>query len=312
MQWKREESDVRCRQECIAAAHENRKTGVGLIDEHSDRPYAATALLSAGIDGLVFQETITFFERESRQSKLTKVREKARDQAKVWRKPVFLTPHAFHTVDEETLREFGASTEPISIHVAETPLESMLTRDGAGPLADFRRQAGFEVGATGKSIVKTLADLGIARQGAQFVHCCDVDDGDLQVLAKCGVTVAHCPRSNIRLSCPMAPVREMLDIGIPVGLGMDSPASGGPIDMFAEMRAALQTGLRRGRPVTPVEVWNMATNPNALSFAGQIVQVPTLQVGATANLIKIAVPGASCIDEVIQQGSPAKVSWVKT
>lgn len=302
---KKTQPEARVRQEAIAAAHENHRTGVAMIAEHSDRPFAATAMISAGLGGVIFQETITFFERETRLEKLAQVRRKAEEQAKVWRKPVFLTPHAYHTVDEQTLAEFGASGEPFSIHVAETPFESQLTRDGTGPIADFRRQVGYEVQATGKSIVQTLADLGMARPGAQFVHCCDVDQRDIETMARNQVAVAHCPRSNIRLNCPPAPVREMLEAGITVGLGLDSPASSGPIDMFAEMRAALQVSSQRGKPMQPEEVWRIATNPKALAFA-----LPDLPTGPAAPLIKIAVPGAKSIGEVIERGSPVNVSWV--
>lgn len=306
---KKTQADVRVRQESIAAAHENKRTGVALIAEHSDRPFAATAMVSAGLGGVIFQETITFFERETRLEKLAKVRQKALDQAKVWRKPVFLSPHAYHTVDEQTLAEFGASGEPISIHVGETPFESELTRDGSGPIADFRRQVGFEVQATGESIVGTLARLGLVRPGAQFVHCCDLDDRDIQMLAANQVAVAHCPRSNARLKCPVAPVREMLDAGIQVGLGMDSPASGGPIDMFDEMRTALRVSKERGREVSAGEVWQMATNGRALAFASQDLPEWRIEMGSTVPLIKIGVPGAASIGEVIDRASPAKVSW---
>lgn len=306
---KKTQADVRVRQESIAAAHENKRTGVGLIAEHSDRPFAATALISAGLDGVIFQETITIFEHDSRLEKLAKVRLRAMEQAKVWRKPVFLSPHAYHTVDEQTLAEFGASGEPISIHVAETTFESELTRDGTGPIADFRRQAGYEVRMTGESIVSTLARLGLVRPGAQFVHCCDLDDRDVQMLAANQVAVAHCPRSNVRLKCPVAPVREMLDAGIQVGLGMDSPASGGPIDMFDEMRTARRVSQERGREISAEEVWQMATNGRAFSFACKDLTAWRIEPGSTVPLIKIGVPEAMSIGEVIEGGSPAKVGW---
>lgn len=306
---KKTQADVRVRQESIAAAHENKRTGVALIAEHSDRPFAATAMVSAGLGGVIFQETITFFERETRLEKLGKVRQNALDQAKVWRKPVFLSPHAYHTVDEQTLAEFGASGEPISLHVAETSFESELTQDGTGPIADFRRQVGFEVQATGESIVGTLARLGLVRSGAQFVHCCDLDDRDIQLLTANQVSVAHCPRSNVRLKCPIAPVREMLDAGIQVGLGMDSPASGGPIDMFDEMRTARRVSLERGPEISAEEVWQMATNGRALDFAGQNFPAWRIEAGSTVPLIKIGVPGARSIAEVLEKASPAKVGW---
>src|SRR6185436_1326660 len=70
---------------------------------------------------------------------------------------------------------------------------------------------------------------------------------------------AHCPRSNAALGCPPARIRELLHLGVDVGLGMDSAASSGPIDMFLEMRAALNTSNSIGKPLKGEEVWNMAT-----------------------------------------------------
>lgn len=309
---KKSEADVRVRQECIAAAHENRKTGVALIAEHSDRPHAATAMTSAGIKGVIFQETITFLEGSSRLAKISRVREKALSQTKVWRQPVFLTPHAYFTVDKETLTEFGASGEPISIHVAETAFESQYTRFGEGYIADFRRQAGYTVEPTGKSIVGSLADLGLVRPGAQFVHCCDVDGQDLTLMARNQVSVAHCPRSNVHLKCPPAPVREMLDTGISVGLGLDSPASSGPIDMFDEMRSAIHVSCERGKPLRPEEVWNLATTwgANSLRFALPDLTSWRIEPGSSVPLIKIMIPAAGSVEELIERGSPGKVGWV--
>lgn len=310
-EMKRAETDIRVRRDTIAAAHENHKTGVGIVAEHSDRPYAATALVSAGLNGVVFQETITFFEQKSRLEKLASIRQKAAEQAGILRKTVFLTPHAYHTVDRETLADFGRSREPISIHVAETPLESQFTRDGSGPIGDFYRQVGFDVNPTGKDIVPTLADLGLVRYGAQFVHCCDISPADIQLLAANKVSVAHCPRSNTRLKCPIAPIREMLDAGIPVGLGLDSPASSGPIDMFDEMREALKVSLHRGKPLDPEEVWRMATSAGANSLQFVLGPQPTwdIFVGSKVPLIRIAVPNAATTAELIERATPAQVSW---
>lgn len=311
-EFKKTESDVRVRQECIAAAHENKKTGVAVLAEHSDRPFAATAILSASAQAVIFQETITFFERDSTKEKLRQIRLKAMDQAKVLRKPVFLTPHAYHTVDRQTLADFGASNEPISIHVAETEHESELTERGEGPIADFYRRFAYEVEPTGKPIVPTLNDLGLVRPGAQFVHCCAISDSDIGLLAENQVSVAHCPRSNTRLKCPSAPVREMLSAGVKVGLGLDSPASSGQIDMFSEMREALRVSCDRSEPLTPEEVWSMATDKGAESLSFCTLGLPNWRIepGSAVPLIKIQTPGATSTEELLMNASPAKVGWV--
>lgn len=298
--------DVRA--DAIRAATENRATGVAMIGEHSDRPVAGEALKSADLEGIIYQEVITFFERERRQEKLAIVRRNMAENKRFWDGPTDLSPHAYQTVDPDTLREIAVADHRFSMHVAETTAESQFTRHGTGPIADFFRTNGVNVTPTGLSIYETLETLGLARLGAQFVHCCDVSQEEIQRMAAAQVTVAHCPRSNKALGCPPAPVREMLNAGIDVGLGLDSAASSGPIDMFAEMREALATSEARARAVTPEEVWNMATSGGAKSLGFDAVW--DIAEGVETPLIKIQVPGALSIEDAIAKGTPSAVEWV--
>lgn len=309
-QLKLNQDNEAVKEDCLVAAQENRKTGIALIAEHSDRPFAAEALRVNHISGVVFQETITFFERETRHEKLTLVRDKAKIQSNGWDSDIFLTPHAYQTVDVDTLREFGASPSPISIHVAETEFETQLTRDGQGPLAEFHRKFGFDVQAFGMSIVERLDALGLARKQSQFVHCCDVSEQEIAILSRRGVSVAHCPRSNVRLKCPPAPIREMLDAGIPIGLGLDSPASSGAIDMFAEMRCAIDASMGRNKPLRAEEVWKIATNPLALAFAKPDIQPWKIEAGSNAPLLMLDIKGALTTSDLIREGAPDRVTWV--
>ncbi len=316
------ESLIEVRDGCRLAARENRASGVALIGEHSDRPFAGEALCESGISGVIYQEIITFFESDDREAKLGKVKKNAEANGAEWEAPrsakfsvtrhpgrVVLSPHAYQTVDRKTLKEIAQSGEPFSIHVGETPLESEFTITGTGDIADFYKSANVPYEPTGKNIVETLHDLGLARQGAQFVHCCAVSQSDIDLMVAKGVAVVHCPRSNVRLGCPPAPVREMLDTGAEVGLGMDSPASSGPIDMFDEMRAALQVSMNRGRPLKPEEIWRMATVMGAASLPVE-AQVWEVAIGSKVPLIKINVTGALHARDVIEQASASDVNWV--
>jgi len=221
-----------------------------------------------------------------------------------------LNPHAYFTVDREILRQFGASGEPSSIHVAETIHESNFTRTGTGPLAERRRSFGVPFEIYGLSVVQVLDELGVLRPGMQCVHCCDVDENDIAIMAKRGVTIAHCPRSNVRLQCPIAPVREFLDAGITVGLGMDSPASGGPIDMFTEMRSTLAVSRERGVPITAEEVWRMATSEGYKSFGKPSDEAWDIYIGSKTPLIKLHLLGGNNVSDLIKLSSPDLVSWI--
>jgi 5-methylthioadenosine/S-adenosylhomocysteine deaminase len=298
--------DVRA--DCFKAAEENRRTGVGLIGEHSDRPYSGEALASVGIGGVIFQEVITLFERESREAKLEEIKTKANESAMHFSGRVALSPHALFTVDRDTLLKLGETPGPLSLHLGESTFEREFTERGEGPIADFYLANSIPVDPFGLSPAATAASLGLVREGVQLVHCCDLSSSDIDLVAGQGVSVAHCPRSNEALGCPRAPIRELLDRGAKVGLGMDSPASSGNVDMFEEMRAALNVSNLRGQPLSGENVWKMSTEMGAetLGFSDW-----KMEAGFEGQLIAIEIEDVETAEDLIRRGSPEKVRWIE-
>lgn len=282
------------------AAEENVRAGVAWIAEHSDRPGSGEAMRQNGLGGMIFQEVITLGEADGGAERLEFVRGKAEAQREAFGGPVYLSPHAPWSVDPATLEQLGRGANPLSIHVAETELEDRFLREGAGPMAELLADIGGPIQPTGEGVVEYLRRLGLVRPGAQFVHGCALDEADLELMAEGGVSVAHCPRSNAALGCPIAPVRQMLEAGIPVGLGLDSAASSGPIDMLAEMAAALHASETRREPLRPEVVWRLATDEGARSVG---IGSWGIAEGSTTPLIEIDLPGAYAIREVIESGA---------
>lgn len=305
---KRSQTPQKVVDDCSTAAAENRATGVAIVGEHSDRPGSAQAMEEHGLRGTIFQEVITFTEHADPEPKIEEVRQKLAVSKGAFSGPVHLNPHAPWSVDEATLRMLAKDGGPKSIHVAESIHENAYFHSGNGPIAEIANEYGI-VHAQGARVVDYLDNLGYLRAGVQFVHACDLNLTEVEQMASAGVSVAHCPRSNEALSCPRAPVREMLDAGITVGLGLDSAASSGPIDMFAEMSSAMAVSLARGAAVTPEEVWRMATNAGALSlgFKGW-----GIEVGSDVPLIKLNITNAHSTEDLIAYGAPEKIEWTDT
>jgi 5-methylthioadenosine/S-adenosylhomocysteine deaminase len=177
--------------------------------------------------------------------------------------------------------------------------------------------------------VEYVAAAGALSPDTLVIHAVEVDEAEVAILAASGAAVAHCPRSNARLRCAAAPVAELLQAGVIVGLGTDSLASNDSLDMFAEMRAALAVAHGRAAagsaagfgavpaPLSPEQVFRMATLEGARAL-GWGSLTGTLEAGKSADLIAVRLPagpasaavpapGASPLDALVGGASAADV-----
>lgn len=288
---KAEQHDQDVVNDCLLAGRENKATGVAWLGEHSDRPYSRVGMTASGLQGPIFQELITFNEHENPQAKLEKVERRAVLQQAV------ISPHAPYTIDRPTLEWLSGQPLRLSIHAAESEDEREFFLHGTGRFAEMYERFDVPKPATGLSPIAYLAQAGFLRPYRQLVHCCAVDDDDLDLMARTKVSVAHCPRSNAALGCPKAPIEKMLERGINVGIGMDSCASSGEIDMFAEMRAV---------DLPAKTVWNMATTMGAETHGLIHWNIQRWVV----PLIRLNLPDANSVEDLIEKGSPECVEWI--
>lgn len=102
-------------------------------------------------------------------------------------------------------------------------------------LLENRDEIGIIEKRYGKKPVRHLHDLGVLDHRTIAVHCNWLTPEDIALFADLGVSVSHNPASSMKLAAGVAPVPQMLEKGIPIGLGTDGSASNNDLDMFQEM-----------------------------------------------------------------------------
>jgi len=101
-----------------------------------------------------------------------------------------------------------------------------------------------------KTPTEYAESLGWLGDDVWHAHCVKLDEHGIQRFAATRTGVAHCPCSNMRLASGIAPVRRMLNAGVPVGLGVDGSASNDAGHLLAEARQAMLLA-RVGRSLDP-------------------------------------------------------------
>jgi cytosine/adenosine deaminase-related metal-dependent hydrolase len=137
----------------------------------------------------------------------------------------------------------------------------------------------------GRTPVRYAEDLGWLAPDVWLAHGVHVREDEIGVLARTGTGVAHCPSSNGRLGSGMAPVRELLDAGMAVGLGVDGVASNESGGLAEELRQALLVARLRGgaEALTARESLWMGTMGGAQCL-GRADQLGSIEPGKLADI----------------------------
>ena len=132
-------------------------------------------------------------------------------------------------------------------------------------LAETAEEEDFARERFGCTPVEYVGELGWLAEDVWCAHCVHLSDQDVSKFGVRGVAVAHCPTSNMRLGAGLAPVRELLDAGVRVGLGVDGSASNERGDLFLEVKQALLVARARGGPkaLTAREALRLGTRGGA-------------------------------------------------
>lgn len=197
-----------------------------------------------------------------------------------WRDHPLITPavapHAPYSSTEDLLikaRDLAIEYDvPVLIHISETAQEE------EDSLSIYDQNVVPWVRSTGLLDAKVLA-----------AHCVHITSNDMHVMAYHHTTVAHNPTSNLKLASGIAPVQQMLDTGLKVGIGTDGPASNNDLDMFEEIRLAAILAKTQANDPTALPARTallMATRVGAeVCFLGDVTG--SLEVGKRADIVMI-------------------------
>lgn len=277
---------------------EGLRAGITTYADTCDSGVALEAMREMGVRGIMYQEVFcpsSDPERVHETELALQEKLAALEPLETELHRLGISPHAPYTVSDPLFALAARSGRPLAIHIAESEAEMHFVRDATGPFADALRARGISVRPRAHTPVALLDQLGVLAARPLLIHCVRVDDADIRAIAASRSAVAHCPISNAKLGHGAAPLLELLDAGIAVGLGSDSMASNNRMDLLEEARAAaLMQRVRSLRPdaLPPARALELATLGGARAL-GLDARVGSLEVGKDADLAAFPLPDAA-------------------
>jgi 5-methylthioadenosine/S-adenosylhomocysteine deaminase len=214
-----------------------------------------------------------------------------------------LAPHAPYTVCDasfERIRRYSEQLDlPVHCHVHETEQEisDSLAQYGQRPLARLQR-------------------LGLLNEHLAAVHMTQLTETEIVLCAERGVSVVHCPQSNLKLASGFCPAAALQAAGVNLAIGTDGCASNNDLDMFDELRTAALLAKAVARDATAYKagaVLESATLSGARAM-GLDAHIGSLEIGKQADLIALdmdrleALPMYDVIAQLVYAGAR---HWVR-
>lgn len=245
-----------------------RDAGTAAVLDITNTGVTPAAIAAAGMTGLVLQEFLGIDRPEHPLGAL---------------RP---TPHTPHTTHPAFIQACGARPGPWSIHFDEDPEERRFLH-GEGPWWPFMRAVGrdlsaFEAPMCGSA--EYLERLGVLQAPLILVHATCTRGEDLDRVARAGVAVCLCVRSNLHITGLLPDVPGMLARGIPLLVGTDGLTSSPDFDLVAEGAA-----LRAAFPEVPAATWLRAMSGAAAERLG--LPLGRLRPGTRPGLTHLDVSG---------------------
>ena len=280
------------------------KSGVGLLADIGNLAQSATIGRERATRVIFFQELLGLSQPAARENiNLLAADDKTN-----------FTAHAPYSCAAgliKKLKERARQRKQIfSIHAAESPDEQQFLLNATGPLRNFVEDKGVwdnTFTPPGCGSIEYLDRLGVLDNKTLCVHCVQVNETEIDLLAAGRAQVCLCPGSNKFLGVGKAPLGKFIKQGIMPGLGTDSLASNPQGSIWEEMRI-----LRRQQPdIDPALIFAMATSggARALGFADYGI----LEPGSKAVMLAVSYDGsaAEIFDFLTATGKEIKVKWLR-
>lgn len=191
-----------------------------------------------------------------------------------------LAPHAPYTCDDEFLRKVAQKAQAlgtgIHIHASENA-----------------EQTATSLREHGKTPIQILEETGILDSPTILAHICGATEADLDLLMNYQTGIAHAPKTYLKLAMGFAPVTELRQRGIPVGLATDGAVSNNTMDILESMRLMAMTQKERSGESTAMplhETLTIATRDSAKVY-GMGDDLGALEVGKLADITLIDLSG---------------------
>lgn len=218
-----------------------------------------------------------------------------------------MAPHAPYTVCDasfERIRRYSEQLDlPVHCHIHETHQEIV------DSMAQYQQRP-----------LARLERLGLVNEHLTAVHMTQLTAAEIALCAERGVSVVHCPQSNMKLASGFCPADALLKAGVNLAIGTDGCASNNDLDMFDEMRTAALLAKAVAQDATAFKAYSAL---HSATFAGARAMgldqhIGSLEVGKQADIIVIdlsqveTLPLYDVVSQLVYAGSRQLVSdvWI--
>jgi 5-methylthioadenosine/S-adenosylhomocysteine deaminase len=218
-----------------------------------------------------------------------------------------MAPHAPYTVCDasfERIRRYSEQLDlPVHCHIHETHQEIV------DSMAQYQQRP-----------LSRLERLGLVNEHLTAVHMTQLTPAEIALCAERGVSVVHCPQSNMKLASGFCPADALLKAGVNLAIGTDGCASNNDLDMFDELRTAALLAKAVAQDATAFKAYSAlhsATYAGARAM-GLEQNIGSLEVGKQADIIAIdlsqveTLPLYDVVSQLVYAGSRQLVSdvWI--